>query len=162
MPEHERAFDNGCVYEHILVAEKMLGRKLKKEECVHHKDKDRTNNLESNLMVFKTSSDHAAYHNGAKIYLEGDVWVASHDNLICPICGNKKSSKAKMCIECLNKHKAINIPLKEELEPLIYKFPFVKIGKMFSVSDNAVRKWCIKYNLPYKRKDIKKRLEELA
>jgi len=27
---------------------------------------------------------------------------------------------------------------------------------MFKVSDNAVRKWCKKYNLPSKRKDIQK------
>lgn len=30
---------------------------------------------------------------------------------------------------------------------LISKHPFTKIGKMFNVSDNAVRRWCKKYNL---------------
>ena len=64
MPEHHRAFDNGCIYEHILVAEKMLGRELLPEECVHHKDKDRTNNSEDNMMVFTTNEDHVAFHAG--------------------------------------------------------------------------------------------------
>lgn len=26
---------------------------------------------------------------------------------------------------------------------------------MFNITDNAVRKWCIKYNLPSKKKEIK-------
>jgi hypothetical protein len=72
MPEHERSFENGCVYEHILVAEKMLGRKLKPAECVHHKDKDRTNNSPDNLMIFQTNEDHIAYHGGAECIKDDD------------------------------------------------------------------------------------------
>jgi hypothetical protein len=26
---------------------------------------------------------------------------------------------------------------------------------MYNVSDNAIRKWCKDYNLPYRKKDIK-------
>lgn len=33
---------------------------------------------------------------------------------------------------------------------------FVQIGKMFSVSDNAIKKWCKAYNLPFRKTDIKK------
>ena len=69
MPEHHRAFDNGCVYEHVLEAEKMLGRQLNKEECVHHKNFNRQDNSHENLMVFATSNDHIAFHNGAKAIL---------------------------------------------------------------------------------------------
>lgn len=72
MPEHERAFDNGCVYEHILVAEKILDRKLKEQECVHHKDKNRTNNSPDNLMIFKTNEDHIAYHGGAELIVDDE------------------------------------------------------------------------------------------
>lgn len=74
---------------------------------------------------------------------------------ICPICNiNLKDKKAKMCLECYNKDKSKNIPPKEELEKLIYKYPFTEIGKMFNVSDNSVRKWCRKYGLPYRKKDM--------
>ena len=38
MPNHHKAFDNGCVYEHILKAEEKLKRELKDEEVVHHID----------------------------------------------------------------------------------------------------------------------------
>ena len=74
---------------------------------------------------------------------------------LCPICNkNLKSINAKMCLECRNKENSKNIPPKEELEKLIYKYPFTKIGEMFGVTDNSVRKWCKKYELPYRKKDI--------
>lgn len=76
-PEHPRAFDNGCVYEHLLVAEKMLNRPLSNEECVHHIDLNRTNNKEENLMIFATESDHISYHNGATAILQ------DNGNYIC-------------------------------------------------------------------------------
>lgn len=47
-------------------------------------------------------------------------------------------------------------PDKETLQNLITTKPFVQIGKMYGVSDNAVRKWCKAYDLPYKYNDIKK------
>ena len=70
---------------------------------------------------------------------------------ICPICNITEISKnSKMCRECRNKEIAKNIPPKEDLEKLIYNTPFTKIGDIYGVSDNAVRKWCKKYELPYK------------
>lgn len=32
---------------------------------------------------------------------------------------------------------------------------FLKIGEEYGVSDNAVRKWCKSYNLPYQKSVIK-------
>lgn len=49
---------------------------------------------------------------------------------------------------------------REELKKLIRTTPFVQIGKQFNVSDNAIRKWCDKYNLPRKVSDIKKYSDE--
>lgn len=31
-----------------------------------------------------------------------------------------------------------------------YETPFTQIAKQFEVSDNAIRKWCNRYNLPRK------------
>jgi len=31
---------------------------------------------------------------------------------------------------------------------------FLSIGKRFEVSDNAIRKWCVRYNLPKTKKEI--------
>ena len=36
----------------------------------------------------------------------------------------------------------------------IRKLPFTQIGQKYNISDNAVRKWCIAYNLPKTKKEI--------
>ena len=48
----------------------------------------------------------------------------------------------------------LNKPTKEALEELIQKYPFTKIGKMYNVSNTAIKQWCKKYNLPFRKKDI--------
>ena len=45
---------------------------------------------------------------------------------------------------------------REELKGLIRNKPFTQIGKQFNVTDNAIRKWCDKFNLPRKKSDIQK------
>lgn len=42
------------------------------------------------------------------------------------------------------------IPTREELIELLKKENLCCIGRLFNVSDNAVRKWCKKYNIDYK------------
>ena len=53
-----------------------------------------------------------------------------------------------------NKKKNV-IPPKDVLISLLKSKNFVEIGKLYDVSDNAVRKWCKKYDLPYTKKDVK-------
>lgn len=73
---------------------------------------------------------------------------------VCPLCGNEMWESSDMCLECYLKDKAKNIPQRDVLLDLILNNSFSAIGKMYNVSDNAVRNWCKKYNLPYKRKDV--------
>ena len=63
-PNHPRSKGNKGLYvqEHILIAEKKIGRKIKKNEDVHHIDENKTNNDPENLMVMK-KSDHTRLHN---------------------------------------------------------------------------------------------------
>ena len=61
----------------------------------------------------------------------------------------------KMINGFIKQRKVKNRPSKEELKFLIKEKSMVKIGKMYGVSDNSVRKWCKKYDLPYTKKDIK-------
>ena len=46
-------------------------------------------------------------------------------------------------------------PSKEELGRLLQESNFTVIGKTYGVSDNAIRRWCKTYGLPYRRKDMK-------
>jgi len=52
--------------EHRLVVEKELGRKLLGTEVVHHINGDKTDNIISNLYLFKNQSEHQTYHLLAK------------------------------------------------------------------------------------------------
>lgn len=64
-------------------------------------------------------------------------------------CGNYKHNKAIQCKKChfFKRRKVKERPTKEILEDLINKYPYTKIGKMFGVSDNAIRKWCRGYKI---------------
>lgn len=165
MPEHNRAFENGCVYEHILIAEQILHRPLKPEECVHHKDFNRTNNSQENLIVFTNNSEHIYFHKHPNTSLcqqeDGSYMCIKQESennenqMLCPICRtNLKEKKAKMCIICRNKHKCEHIPSRDDLIVLLCEKSFIEVGKIFGVSDNAIRKWCKKYGLPTNRKEI--------
>lgn len=47
--------------QHVLVMEKRLGRSLKEDECIHHIDRNKSNNNENNLALV-TNSGHARLH----------------------------------------------------------------------------------------------------
>lgn len=81
----------------------------------------------------------------------------------CVGCKKPISSQNKnFCIDCYNNHKAKSVPLKNELiDTLIkYNFNFTKIGNFYQVSDNTVRKWCKKYNMPIKKKELQEFIEK--
>lgn len=58
---YRRFKDSGKLL-HRWVAEKKLGRKLKKGEVVHHENRDKLDNDPSNLWVFKNQAEHYRIH----------------------------------------------------------------------------------------------------
>ena len=77
----------------------------------------------------------------------------------CIDCGTIISKNSLRCVKCLNKYvkqKALETSLvtREELKNLIRTIPFTQIGNKFNVTDNAIRKWCDKFNLPCTKKEI--------
>jgi hypothetical protein len=62
MPGHHLADVRGYVYEHRLVAEQKLGRRLRAGEQVHHIDHDKSNNRPENLEVVPSRAHHATRH----------------------------------------------------------------------------------------------------
>lgn len=93
----------------------------------------------------------------------GRAW--HNDNLTYPLrkkqkhycidCGCEISSKALRCLPCLHLfQQKCDRPSKETLIEEIATSSFVQVGQKYGVSDKAIVKWCIAYNLPSHKKEI--------
>ena len=78
----------------------------------------------------------------------------------CVDCGKSIYPGSIRCIKCEAKTRRVYPVERDELKRLIRTTPFTKIGKIYGVSDNAVRKWCVSYQLPMRVSDIKKISDE--
>lgn len=160
---HPRANSEGAVYVHMIVAENNLGRPLLPEEVVHHRDLNKLNNDPSNIMVFATNSDHVRFHgygcNEDSLLLnQNGVYVCPEKEYVCIDCGVKITKYGERCVNCAKIHsRKVKRPTSDELFNLLIDSGgnFTKISKKYSVSDNAVRKWCKLYGLPNKSSDYK-------
>lgn len=76
----------------------------------------------------------------------------------CKQCGAiiTRSTVNHLCRACYSKStRLVERPTPEELTNLLRANNFSKVGRMFGVSDNAVRKWCKSYGLSDKARDYK-------
>ncbi|EKQ70362.1 hypothetical protein OsccyDRAFT_0645 [Leptolyngbyaceae cyanobacterium JSC-12] len=165
-PEHARAMKSenwlGYVYEHILVAENSINRKIRENEVVHHLNGIRDDNRSVNLIVIE-NSQHTKLHYWISIGApyEGNFKISSQERKavdgarFCMTCNEiiQSTLNEKYCSnECsaIAKRK-VNRPSKEELEKDISEMSWVAIGLKYGVSDNAARKWARKYGLNTKQ-----------
>jgi len=84
---HHLADCRGYAYEHRLRAEKLLRRKLKPREVVHHRKTgrhNRGNNRRSNLRVFRTNGEHLSHHR--RVLSDLQPWGAANPLVSCG-CG---------------------------------------------------------------------------
>ncbi len=61
VPDHPAANNRGYIQRSRYRMEKIIGRRLKTEEHVHHKDGDKTNDADENLEI-KMIGDHTKHH----------------------------------------------------------------------------------------------------
>ena len=105
LPSHPRASGNGYVLEHILVAEKALGKPLPPGAVVHHGAKERANNKKSgHLVVCQDADYHKLLHARMRAYhATGDphkrqCWICKkHDDPINLITDNHKGYMHEGC-----------------------------------------------------------------
>ena len=72
-----------------------------------------------------------------------------HKIYYCKNCGIEITQGSQYCINCIGTaRQKVERPNREELKNLIRQLPFTTIAKQFSVTDNAIRKWCDSYKLP--------------
>lgn len=191
-PAHHRAHVDGCVYEHILIAEQKIGRLLKDSEVVHHIDFNGLNNNPDNLLVLQNTSEHTKLHNYIKnnipyiikynedksayincIEEDNNCFIITSNTFKnrnrCIDCGIIIDDKAIRCKQCFlikkrntiklklnNNLYSFNFPSRESLKYQIRMLPFTSVAKLYNVTDNAVRKWCKYYNLPFHSNEIQK------
>lgn len=121
---------------------------------IHHKNGNYLDNTKDNLQVLCPNC-HSLTENYKALNKNSERERTSNRKNYCLDCGKEISSEALRCKKCAAKNKITTKPLsREELKEEIRKKPFTKIGEEQCVTDNAIRKWCISYNLPSKKKDI--------
>lgn len=167
IPEHPKAFNaismpdrkNFCVYEHVVVAEEMLGRSLGTDEVVHHLDFNRSNNSPENLLVL-LNSEHAKLHQWLKNFtLRPNNKQRERIDAGCIRCNHCEKPiryTYSYCSEkCAGSHAAqlralargIPTPSKETLEVEIKQFSRAYLGRKYSVSATTIGLWCKRYGI---------------
>lgn len=154
------------LYVHRLVYRTFVGVIPSNME-INHIDHDKDNNSLENLELLTHSENQI---KSAKFY--GKAIKPR-----CKCCGKKMchNSKFVYCRKCrktdgiIKKYKyspklhlrKVERPCKKDLAGMILDMSFLEISRQYGVSDNAVRKWCKYYDLPFRKRDIELHKEEL-
>ena len=149
------------LYIHRLVYRTFVGAIPSNME-INHIDHNKENNSVTNLELLTHSENlrKAVLHYGNKLKPR------------CKQCGRVISSKkenAVYCFECAKTHDSsfykisrsakYEHPSKDVLWALIKAKPFVEIGRIYGVTDNAIRRLAKSYGLPFRKRDIERQVE---
>lgn len=135
---------------------------------LNHVDGNRDNNSPENLQLLCPNC-HAQTDNWRGRKKRKKITIP----LTCKTCGKNiksrnKTGLCKKCLSSLNKEERKRTrrfdPTKEELLHLVERLPLTKIGKIYGVTDNAIKKRCKLYEIDlrpqgyFQRKDVKEKL----
>lgn len=99
MPEHPRRDSIGYVSEHLLVAEKALGKYIKSPACIHHGNEARGDNRNHNLVICQDNAYHKLLHMRKKALEKS----GNANNRKCKYC-KKYDSIDNMIRQSVNKN----------------------------------------------------------
>lgn len=114
---------------------------------------------ESNKCILLCANCHREIHHEdynlitlEQLLIENENFLKKEKEIfVCKNCGKILSygNKSGLCSECYIKqsYRTKEKPSKEELENLLKQYSLNKIGKMYGVTHNVVKKWGINYNL---------------
>lgn len=164
----EYCYDGCNINSHTLKL-KLISDGIKKYECelcglekwmsdeipleLDHKNSNHKDNRLENLQIICANCHSLETKNRIKIKklckVKKEKIKHEKNKRFCINCNNEIFSKRKTCNDsCFKNHRNKNIPSLEILKDAFIEYKnLVKVGKHFNVSDNAVRKWCLKYNL---------------
>lgn len=73
----------------------------------------------------------------------------------CVDCGKKISRNRARCQKCAELHnRKVVRPNREDFKKEIKEKSFISLGKKYGLSDNAIRKWCDSFKLPWSKTEI--------
>ena len=119
---------------------------------LHHINCNHYDNRLENLMVVCPTC-HAIIHRTINNNKKSEKKINKKTTIKIKTDIKQKPYKARI------KHKNSHIPPKEDLLERFKELKnILQVGKYYGVSDNAVRKWLKKYELPYHTKNLKELL----
>lgn len=143
------------IYEHRAVAELSTGG-FPTGHHIHHINEKPLDNRAKNLLPLSVT-EHGRLH--ASRFGRPRLQVA------CASCGKKFFQKHSQLKRIQNPYcsvrcsqlgsRKVKRPSRAELAELLEEHAnFCALGRLFGVSDNAVRRWCRYYGLPYRTRDL--------
>lgn len=94
-------------------------------------------------------------HSQTHTYAGKQAVKYHHPIAYCTLCGKELKTNSTYCPECAKiASRKTERPTREELKQMIRTIPFTRIGLMYNVQDNSIRKWCDSYHLPRTKKEI--------
>ena len=124
------------------------------KECLLKRKYNKMIDAHSILKTKVDNNENLKYNSGLFIDIRKNKKIIK-DN-VCKNCGIFISRGGEFCKECSYKMKRkVERPPRDILKFDIRNYPFIKLSEKYGVTDNAIRKWCKSYNLPYKSTVIK-------